>query len=346
LQVCARPASYLGYNDAVVSRRRALARTPFFAPESIAVKTIAVAWRHVWERKHDSLPEQGVASRRRFRTKPTTARQHARARNNSDDVTMTCQRRPRRGMTEEHAWSRVLTRADVVRYRLPNVIANDDMAMACRRAPPQRTTPLGFILTGKTTTLPGIQTGAHSDVAEPLTKRKDRNELKKQIGCQLQTAGGGKRQTLRNDFVRIGSILSTWTLLQAQQLQGNKRRGSSLRPLMAPPPWLCPLSAGTTHHHAPCCLGPQLQTWSNFWVFLCPQPATSCCERRWRHPHNARHDRTAKVKIMRPDSPGALFPWRGAPSVVLVGREIGRAAERRRRWSMEKHGEQCKNNNS
>jgi hypothetical protein len=52
-----------------------------------------------------------------------------------------------------------------------------------------------------------------------------------------------------------------------------------------------------------------------------------------------------------PDSPGALFPWRGvAPSVVLVGREIGRAAERRRRWSMEEHGEleasSAKNNNS
>jgi hypothetical protein len=144
LQVCARPASCLGYNNAAVSNRRALARTPFFAPESIAVKTIVVAWRHVRERKHNSLPEQGVASPRRFRTKlerdggitmPTTARRHARARNDSDDMTMTCQRRPRREMMEEHAWSRVLTRADVVRYRLPNVVANGDVAMACRRAP-------------------------------------------------------------------------------------------------------------------------------------------------------------------------------------------------------------------
>jgi hypothetical protein len=184
-----------------VSCRRALAHTPFFAPESIAVKTIAVAWRHVRERKHDSLPEQGVASPRRFRTKlerdgditmPTTARRHARARNDSDDITMTCQRRPRRRMTEEHAWSRVLTRADVVRYRLPNVITNGDVAMACRCAPPQRTTPLGSILTGTTATQPGIRTEAHSDVAEPLTERKDRNELKQQIGCQLRTAGGGK----------------------------------------------------------------------------------------------------------------------------------------------------------
>jgi hypothetical protein len=201
LQVCARPASCLRYNDAAVSRRCALACTPFFALESIAMKTIAVAWRHVREWKHDSLPEQGIASPRRFRTKlerdggitmPTTARRHARAQNNSDDMTMTCQRQPRRGMMQEHAWSRVLTRADVVRYQLPNVIANGDVAMACRRAPPQRTTPSGSILTGKMTTLPGIRTGAHSDIAEPLTKRKDQNKVKQQIGCQLRTIGGGK----------------------------------------------------------------------------------------------------------------------------------------------------------
>jgi hypothetical protein len=96
---------------------------------------------------------------------------------------------------------------------------------------------------------------------------------------------------------------------------------------MAPPPWLCPLSAGTTHHHAPLLPWtpasdvaqlPGVSLSSTGYVALRTTMATS--------PQRARHGRTAKVKIMRSDSPGALFPWRGvAPSVVLVGREIGRA---------------------
>jgi hypothetical protein len=295
-----------------VSRWRALARTPFFAPESIAVKTIVVAWWHVRERKHYSFARArrsvttAVQNQARARQRHNHADHGASTRTCSKAIAMTWQWHANAGLGAE--W-RKSTRGAVsspgrtwcaIGYRmLSQTVTWPWRADEHPRSEPRPRAPSWW---GHRRRYQGFEPEHTVTSHSPSPSARIETSWSSRSGASCGLPEDGRR-TLRNDFVRTGSILSTWTLLQVQQLQGNRRRGSSLRPPMAPPPWLCPLSAGTTHHHAPMLpWTPASDVAQLSGVSLSSTVYVALRTTMPASPQRARHGRTVKVKIMRPDS--------------------------------------------